>query len=262
VGDGLVSQYQWRVAAASVQGASHQRTASACQDAHKWATLGQGLLLAAVADGAGSAPLASEGAAVAVSAAIQFASQKLSSHPSPHTMDDRSWQALLTETIAAARNALDSEATQRSAPLRDLATTLLVVVASRELVAGVQIGDGAIVVADALGGLQPLSRPAQGEYLNETVFLTSEEAFTGVQPAVWRGNLTHLAVLSDGLQMVALRMPGGEPHPGFFTPLFRFLAAQSDSAQANEAVASFLASPRLRERTDDDVTLILASLAG
>jgi hypothetical protein len=92
------------------------------------------------------------------------------------------------------------------------------------------------------------------------MFLTSEGALAAAEPEVWRGAVGQVAVLSDGLQMVALQMPSREPHPGFFTPLFRYLETQRDGLQASEAVAAFLGSARVRERTDDDITLILASL--
>jgi hypothetical protein len=60
--------------------------------------------------------------------------------------------------------------------------------------------------------------------------------------------------------MTALRMPGADPHPGFFAPLFQFLSREGDGTLAQEALASFLASPRVRGRTDDDLTLLLATL--
>jgi hypothetical protein len=55
-------------------------------------------------------------------------------------------------------------------------------------------------------------------------------------------------------------MPGADPHPGFFAPLFQFLSREGDGTLAQEALASFLASPRVRGRTDDDLTLLLATL--
>jgi hypothetical protein len=160
----------------------------------------------------------------------------------------------------AARAALERESELRSMPLRDFACTLTVVVAAREFVAAAQIGDGTVVVAEPDGTMLSILRPLQGECLNETVFLTSPDSMGMGQPAVWRGRPAHLAVLSDGLQMTALRMPSAEPHPGFFTPLFQFLCREGNGVQAQEALASFLASPRVRDRTDDDLTLLLASL--
>ena len=46
----------WRVTGASVPGVSHLRSGLPCQDAHAWRQEAGGVLIAAVADGAGSAP--------------------------------------------------------------------------------------------------------------------------------------------------------------------------------------------------------------
>jgi hypothetical protein len=170
------------------------------------------------------------------------------------------WRELLNNALAAAKSAVEAEANVRSMPASDLASTLILVAAGPAFVAAIQIGDGAVVAADAEGKYFSITRPAASEYLNETVFLTSTGALPSAQSAVWQGALANLAILSDGLQMAALRMPGGEPHPGFFTPLFQFLAQQSDGTAAQEALTSFLGSPRLRQRTDDDVTLVMATL--
>lgn len=255
-----MSRHQWRVTAASVRGAAHEKAGLPCQDAHRWVAASEKVLIAGVADGAGSAPLAGVGAEVAAKTAVETACRRFSVLSSLGEMGNAEWARLLTETLADAKMALGSEAKARSLPSSDLATTLIVVVATPDLVAAVQIGDGAVISVDEGGGMLCVTRPPAGEYLNETVFLTSSEALDFASPVVWRGRLRHLAVISDGLQMAALRMPAAEPHPGFFKPLFGFLEEQSEPGAAQEAVVSFLASSRLRERTDDDVTLILATL--
>ena len=231
-----------------------------CQDAHKW-TVVSGFLVGAVADGAGSAPLAEVGAAVASSAAAEFGRERLAKDLPSSSMGDQRWVELLTETLAFAKRGVEAEAGLRSLPVGDLATTLITLIAGPGFVAAAQIGDGAVVAADRAGAMVSVTAPGQGEYLNETTFLTSTEALASARSAVWRGDLAHLAMLSDGLQMAALKMPAGDPHPGFFKPLFDFIDQRREASETQVALAGFLTSPRLRERTDDDVTLVLASLA-
>jgi hypothetical protein len=255
-----VSRPEWRIAAASVCGASHERLGLPCQDAHKWAAIADSLLVVAIADGAGSALLAEVGAGLAVGAAVDSICERLGRRRAVARLDDREWQRLMSRTLAAAKQAIETEAESRSLPARDFACTLTVAVAGADFVAAVQVGDGAIVVAEPDGGMVSVTQPIQGDCLNETLFLTAPEALESAQPALWRGTLAHLAAFSDGLQMTALHMPGAQPHPGFFTPLFQFLGKESNGAQANEALTAFLTSPRLRDRTDDDVTLFVASL--
>jgi len=67
-----------------------------------------------------------------------------------------------------------------------------------------------------------------------------------------------LAVMSDGLTRLALKLPANEPHPPFFQPLFAFASAADGQAQAEEQLAAFLASERVCARTDDDKSLVIA----
>jgi hypothetical protein len=122
-----------------------------------------------------------------------------------------------------------------------------------------QVGDGAIVLRDPQGDLSALTAPRTGEYWNETRFVTDtleadESSFQWQEQEI-----THIALFSDGLQNVALQQPEGTPHPPFFTPLFQFVAHLEDPTTAKEQIEHFLRSPRLQERTDDDLTLILAT---
>jgi hypothetical protein len=241
---------RWQVAAASVRGSSHEKTGQPCQDAYCWQPLPGDILVMAVADGAGSAVLGDVGASIAVQTAIDTLCLQQNTPPGPAS--DAAWHGLLTAAIAA-------EAQARAVKTRDLATTLILVVTTPHLVAVLQVGDGAAVVGDGTGTLMALTTPQSGEYINETTFLTSPAALQTAQGGVWHGAPRHIAAFSDGLQMLALKMPAGSPHAPFFTPLFHFMATITEAAAAQDQLAAFLRSPRVRERTDDDVTLLLAA---
>jgi hypothetical protein len=251
----------WRVAAASVCGSGHERAGLPCQDAHQWATVAERLLVVAVADGAGSAPMSADGAAIAVASATEALREELASSADVLKLPDEGLESILKNALAMAKSALESEANKRSLPVSALATTLVLVLAGPGLAAAAQVGDGSVVGVTAEGGIISLLRPTWSEYLNETVFVTSDDGLACSKAAVCRQELKRLAVMSDGLQMAALRMPEGEPYPGFFTPLFEFLEQEPDPAAARDGLTEFLSSPRLRERTDDDVTLVLATRA-
>ncbi len=243
-------------------GVSHLKTNQPCQDEHGYALLPGGSLVIAVADGAGSASQAEIGAAAAARAAVeavQSAFEAESTQPRPEDFDEEQWRALLKTALSQAREALIRESESRQSPLRDFATTLLLAVAGPHGVAAGQIGDGAIVAVDANGEFHTLTIPARGEYVNETTFLTADRALDTMQTNVWRGEPIHLATFSDGLQMLALKLATGEAHRPFFDPLFRFLQQQTDAAAATTALDSFLRSPRIAERADDDLTLVLAT---
>jgi hypothetical protein len=246
----------WRVVAASTAGKRHVQQKQPCQDAVRWEAGPDGWVLAVVADGAGSAKLGEIGAATAVAAALAALRQQFGHPGAPR--DATLAEAGLREAFRAARAALVAEAASRGAAVGDLATTLVCSVAGPVLVAAAQIGDGAVVFDDTAGQLRTLTRPVAGEYLNETVFLTSENLFERAQFQTWSGGLRHLALFSDGLQMLALKMPAGEPHPPFFKPLFAWLARVADPDAGRQELLAWLTSPRVTDRTDDDLTLLLA----
>jgi len=248
----------WRVVAASIRGTSHEGNGQLCQDAHHWDMLPEGVLVAAVADGAGSASLGEIGAEAAARTAVESIVQR--GLPLPEKED--AWGSLLIEALEAAREAIEVEVIANEVTERDLATTLILLVATSEVVAAAQVGDGASVAGDAEGNIIALTSPQMGEYINQTTFLVSPNALDTAQLRVWSGAVAHVAVLSDGLQMLALKMPEGMPHAPFFAPLFRFAAETTKVTEAREQLEAFLCSPRVRERTDDDLTLLFAALVG
>jgi serine/threonine protein phosphatase PrpC len=250
--------WRWRVAAASVRGTSHEKVGQLCQDAHHWQKLPEGVLVAAVADGAGSAPLGKVGAIVASQTAVETI---CTANAELHLIQkEQQWQQILRQALEAAKTAVEAEAAVCGRQARDLASTLIIVVATPELIAAVQVGDGLAVAGDRAGNTISLTAPQRGEYLNETTFLVSSHALDKTQISLWRGATSNIAVFSDGLQMLAVNMNDGTPYVPFFSPLFQFMSSIEDENEAKEQLAAFLRSPRITERTDDDLTLLLATL--
>ncbi len=248
----------WGVLGASVVGTSHTARGLLCQDAHQGLLLddgtAEGTLIVAVADGAGSAARSGEGALEAVRASTQFLA---GCFRSGRPIDDHAWEALLCGAMLHARRALEElAAATGEATLRDFASTLLLTVATETHVAALQLGDGAIVFRSPAGALEVLAPPAAGEYVNETTFLTAPDpaahAVLTVRPAA---AVDGLALLTDGLQALALELATNTAHAPFFAPLFDYVAQQE--ADGEELVA-LLASDRVNDRTDDDKTLVLA----
>ncbi|BAY23458.1 hypothetical protein NIES2100_32230 [Calothrix sp. NIES-2100] len=250
---------QWQVVAASVCGTSHIKNKQLCQDAHHWQLLSDNVLVAAAADGAGSAIQGKVGAMIAVETAIENISIKEVTRDT--LADDGSVRSLLTDAMLAAKKAVEDEAAAMNKQLQDLATTLIIMVATPEMVAVAQIGDGLAVAKDSMGNLLALTMPDNGEYINETTFLTSPGALETAQMRLWREAIVNVGVLTDGLQMLALNMVVGEPHKPFFFPLFDFVANTQDKTLAKEQLVKFLGSERITQRTDDDLTLIIAALS-
>ncbi len=251
----------WRVVAASVCGSGHEKAQVPCQDAHVWRVLPEaGVLVAAVADGAGAAELAALGAATASQAAVDAICRGLAAALPPP--DEQSWAQLLRGAMAEALEAVRREAARRGAPQSALASTLILIVATPRLAAAAQVGDGAVAAAGRDGSVVGLTTPDIGEYLNETTFLVSSDALERMQFRLWPEPVQHIAAFTDGLEMLALKMPEAAPHGPFFAPLFRFVAQSQDPEAARAELEAFLRCPRVRQRTDDDVTLLLATRVG
>lgn len=160
--------------------------------------------------------------------------------------------------LAASRRAIEDAARERNAPIREFACTLLGAIVTATWSLFVQIGDGAIVAANT-EDFAPIFWPSHGEYANETHFLTDAEPHH-VQCLVTSDRPTRLAMFTDGLERVALRIADRAAHQPFFGALFTSLAAEHTSEAAfSHALHAWLASDRLSTRTDDDLTLVLAA---
>ena len=248
----------WQIVAASVCGASHLKNKQLCQDAHHWQPMPDNVLVLAVADGAGSATWGKVGAMVAVETAIENISTK---RVTRHALaDDAVVTSLLIDALLSAKQAVQEEAVACEKQLPDLASTLIVAIASPEIVAVVQVGDGVAVAKDMSGNLTAITMPDHGEFINETTFLTSPNAIETAQVRLWRQPIANVGLLTDGLQMLAMNMAIGVPHKPFFLPLFDFVSNIEDKAVAKEQLIKFLRSEKITQRTDDDLTLIIAAL--
>ncbi len=249
---------EWQVVAASVRGTSHQKSNLPCQDVVAFRCLPNGVLVAALADGAGSASMAEVGATVAAQSAIESLSAAFGSASPPG--GDEELRAALLNALSGARASVVAEAERRSVRARELATTLIVAAFMRTRAVSAQIGDGAVVVSIQPGTFDLLTGPPQTEHLNETIFLTADAALDHAQVKVLSGHVRYVALLCDGLQLLALKYPELVPHAGFFGPLFGFLEKARPGEETAARLREFLESPRVTARSDDDLSLVLAVL--
>ncbi|MDJ0772169.1 MAG: PP2C family serine/threonine-protein phosphatase [Mastigocoleus sp. MO_167.B18] len=248
----------WRVVAASVCGTSHVKNKQLCQDAHHWQLLPDNILVAAAADGAGSAVQGKVGAMIAVETAVESISNEEITQET--LIDDALVRSVLAEAMLSAAKAVEEEAVACEKQPMDLATTLIIMIATPELVAVAQVGDGVAVAKDEGGNLLALTIPDNGEYINETTFLTSPAALKTAQLKIWRQPIVNVGMITDGLEMLAMNMAVGAPHKPFFMPLFEFVANTQDKSVAQEQLVKFLRSDKITQRTDDDLTLIIGAL--
>lgn len=257
-----MSGEQWRYIFASVAGASHEKNDLPCQDVSACRVLadadGAPVLVAVVADGAGSAPHSDVGASLACS---------LITSKATHFLQQSNLRGLTRDIIAewlrAFRLQVRARAAARSLTARDFACTALAAIVGEERAAFLQIGDGAIVVSrrDEPDEYAWVFWPQQGEYANTTYFATDGAASERLAFEVVDGRVDEAVLFTDGLQLLALHYESRTAFAPFFRPFFAALrpAAAGHSARLSEALAGFLRSPRVTARTDDDKTLVVAT---
>ena len=250
----------WRVILASVAGSSHKRSGKPRQDnSCVNIEMPGSALVASVADGAGSSELSDIGSGISACAATQTASRLLLARTFP--LDESELADVLRCAVLAARNELEAEARRQSKALRNFATTLILAIFMPDVAAVAQIGDGAVVTAREDRDYTLFSPPQRGEYANETHFLTVADWQEELQVRVESGSINHLAIFTDGIESLALDSTSGNaPYAPFFDPLFAWSEKQEDEQSAGNTLNVFLSSPRVTARTDDDLTLLLATL--
>ena len=215
-------------------------------------------LVAAVADGAGSASLAHIGAELAVSTVMSIAQLGVRANR-------YDYEQVLRDAAALARKRVLEEAIARNVAPRQLACTLLVVIAAPVVGAALQIGDGVIVVRNSTESWRWMFWPQKGEYANATYFLTDDSALTEAQVAALPNDVQDIALTTDGLEGLALHYASRSAHEPFFRTAFASVHAaegEGELAALSTALSDFLRSPTVRSRTDDDTSLILATRRG
>lgn len=259
----MSDRYHWRVAAATAAGSSHARDNTPNQDAvdYRLVKVGSGqVVVAAVADGAGSAPRSDEGSRIAVSAAIASMVDGINRRPAA-ILGKHLATSLVRDAIKRAKNAVVRYGKQRGVPARELACTLLVAVAGERLVTAAQVGDGAVIAFNLdTGTAQTLCAAHTGEYANETTFITSRTRPHRIADVghVSGADYDALALITDGLQNLALKMPEREPFLGFWNPMLNDLAQTDEPEAVPERLLSFISGERVQSRTSDDVTIAIA----
>jgi hypothetical protein len=249
----------WRLLQQSLEGTSHRRSGTPCQDSCAGTATAPGqesFLVVACSDGAGSAGLSQEGSALACRRFIEVACEAL----------EREGAAALTDAevirgwYRQVRQSLEEEAARREVALRELSCTLLTAVVGERAAVFAQVGDGAIVVRQGEGYV-PVFWPQVGEYANTTWFVTSPDVEQVLQVQCGEA-VDEVALFTDGLQMMALHFASHAVHRPFFEPLFAALRGAAHPEDLVVPLRGFLDSPAVNERTDDDKTLVLAVREG
>lgn len=245
----------WRLAGAGVVGVSHLRADMPCQDRWDAAVFATHTLVAVVADGAGSAARAEQGAEIVVATIMRHVREAIQ-----EGRDD--YVDVLRGAAARARTTLVARSQHDGLPLWQYAATALAVVLGPSGGAALQVGDGVIIVGEGADDWSWVFWPHKGEYANTTRFLTDEDALEVLEVEALTERVRDVVVMSDGLERLALEYAERAVHGpfirGIVQPLRRSRATGQD-VELSEALRRFLASDRVGSRADDDLSLVVAT---
>lgn len=250
----------WRVAHASVIGLAHINQQTECQDrlaCRIIETKREKVLLAVVADGAGSTTDGQIGAEIACQFFIEEIADFLNSPDaavsSLNLEFGKFWVSYFQKKIAEI-------AEKEGKTMRDFASTLIGAVVGADEAVFFQVGDGGAVfsVSGESKSYRFAIEPEDSEYVNVTNFLTDETAFESLRFCLIDERIEDVILFSDGIFAVAVDYQTNQPHEPFLMPMIAPLRNGSGN-DLNEKLEMFLASTKINEKTDDDKTIILAS---
>ena len=250
----------WRIALASTAGVSHLAHSLPCQDFALTRVVttpgGKTVVILVAADGAGSATHAELGAKVVVASflgLVQLALEQGRRLTEFGQTDIDHWLTITRQAVAV-------KAAELGSTPHELAATVLGCCVGDGATLWWQIGDGAIVLGQSPGDYAVACWPAQGEYANETAFVTSSNAATELRWGLIPNEFPRIGVFTDGLQRLLLDYRLQQPMATWFDVQFGFLMGlpPGSSPALDQALTTLISGPRFVDQTEDDRTLILA----
>lgn len=240
----------WVTAHASVRGSSHLKNGKPCEDAatvtlsedQQWA-------IAVLCDGAGSAEHAEEGAKFTSTYfhnSLERISNKLNQNqPGPWLTDE------IAQEIINLRSSLRKKVGDEN--IHDYHCTLVACLLSDKGGFAIHIGDGVIFGESADRKEALISAPENGQYANETFFITEPHwikhlRVTPIPKMLW------VALCTDGGAALAMQNERAIKK-GFVYPCIQAIQTDTTKIDANKVISEFLSDPLADAVTSDDKTL-------
>ena len=248
---------QCRVFAASAIGKSHIDGGIPCQDAFAFHCM-EDVLLAAVCDGAGSAALSHVGANTVASTLVAALAARYQSGEHLHLLDADAFKQEIEAMVSDARANLETLAKNENTALADYSATLVGVVTSGKQGYFFHIGDGLAIAQSAApetGSI--ISLPENGEYANETYFITGAEWSTHLRITPITKPIEMLALMSDGAMPFVMSKGNSDFFRPFIDPVAGYLKTVS-STDGSKALAGTLSDVRTHQITSDDKALLIS----
>lgn len=298
----------WVILNSSVVGTLHLEENIPCQDSSQFTILeDRDILIGAIADGAGSAEYSDIGSKTVINSTIVFLENHidqliklffllidytsevkylisikinsllffnyqnnvyLSSCNFLMDLNRNLFQFFLQELYAD----LNEQARIYDCKVEDFASTLISFIASPQWILSLQVGDGFLVSRpENENNYNFLSTPFKGEFINETVFITSRKVDEYLQILFKFQKSKFICLATDGLEEVAIQYRDWKPFSPFFRSVEEFIEDYSSECNDTKNIhiinmikleylkrlEDFLNSDRLNKCTFDDKTLFI-----
>jgi len=247
----------WNIFGISVDGPSHQKNQTVCQDACNYSIITQNVAVISVADGLGSVRFPEIGASLATTFSVDYVKEHIEELLESENGNEEFLTTFYRNLIENTRIHLKEAAIEKGCEFDDLASTLLVVFLNGSTASIAHIGDGAAVVK--IGEqYELLSEPEQSEYSNEVYPLTTDQWEQHLRIKQFE-DIEAVAVFTDGCQSALLSKADDiwKPYNEAFAYLFSWANTKTDENQAKEEIEIFLRT-NMATKSSDDKTLVFA----
>ena len=184
----------WKIVKSAVTGRGHISQNLPCQD-KVFSLKAKGVQAAALADGAGSAVYSHFGAEIVAEETCRLLTECFEAFYNEDNVGK-----VGQELLHHLREKLELRAEELEGSMRDLASTLLFVAVAKDRYILGHLGDGVIGYMKN-GDLKVASYPDNGEFANETTFVTSSDALQALR--LMKGELKDIqgfVLMSDGTE--------------------------------------------------------------
>lgn len=247
----------WSVFAASAMGKDHIGLGLPCQDDFAFRIVGD-VFIGVVCDGAGSAAHSEIGAKACSQSVVESIANVLL-EPATGSIDLACERSTIESAVDNARSLLQLLADENTYQFRDLSCTLVGAISSPGGGCFFHIGDG-FAAAEFEGATPVVSLPENGEYANETYFVTATEwqEHLRITPLP-STQLGHIALMSDGAAPFVINREKNGLSAPFINPVTKYLSDKSYE-DGCKGLYDTLADERTYAITGDDKTLLIAML--
>ena len=237
----------------SIIGTAHQaKKDGVCQDASDVVVLKNGWVVAAIADGLGSAKKSEVGSTTAVKTVLSFVSEN-----HPDKWHEESLMSLLRTAYHKALKTIRALSEENQEELCDYDTTLTTVIYNGTNVVYGHAGDGGIIALSSYGDYSVLTEAQKGEAFNETSPLRAgpESWSFGIS----KEDVCSLIMMTDGIFDVAypwlLAKTDQHIYVNYVRPFMDInilkVSTPADFENAQAEITDFFKGPYSRQITDD-----------